>query len=246
MLCLSNGRHRLFSGIVVLAFCLSSALADVTYTLKAGDSVSQLAARFSIPQHELISRNDLKSPDAIYTGQQLRLPENAAAPVQTGKANEPQSTSVTSTATPAEIARPLTGRRLLEERARLLAARSVQRGQQIASAARAFTGSPYRRGGLSSRGIDCSGLALRALASQGINAPHNAATMFCMGKRVTYEQLQPGDLIFFNIRGRGISHVGIWVGDNKFVHATHPGRGVVVDRINRYYSRRLVGARRLH
>jgi cell wall-associated NlpC family hydrolase len=127
-----------------------------------------------------------------------------------------------------------------------LAARRAQRGDEIAAVARTFTGSPYRRGGLSSRGIDCSGLAVRALGTQGINAPHNAAMLFRMGTRVSYAQLQPGDLVFFNTRGAGVSHVGIWLGDNKFVHAARPGRGVVVDRMRGYYSRRLLGARRLH
>jgi len=236
--------------VLALGGCLSAAFADITYTVQRGDTASKVAARFSISLDDLIKHNNLKNPDLLYVGQVLRLPDKAAAPVEdapTAKAGEPGAAGTpagtTAAATPE---RPLTGRELQEERARLLEAQRAQRGEQIVQAATAYRGSPYRRGGLSSRGIDCSGLVVRAMAAQGMNVPHHAASLYRMGTRVTYEELQPGDLVFFNTNGKGVSHVGIWVGNHQFIHASSSGRGVVVDRMQGYYSRRLVGARRLH
>jgi cell wall-associated NlpC family hydrolase len=129
--------------------------------------------------------------------------------------------------------------------ARAIAVRSQHPGQAIASTALAFRGTPYSRGGLSSRGMDCSGLVVRTLALRGIaNAPHNSAALYRLGTKVSYAAMQPGDVLFFNCHGRGISHVGIYIGNNRFVHASSKS-GVRVDAIAGYYKPRLVGARRI-
>lgn len=248
------GRLRLACGLVALLFVTAMALADATYTVKPGDSVSKLAIRFNIPVEEIISRNNLKNPDLIYVGQQLKLPDSVAPAVEAASEEQQQASAPAADAAPAEPEaqakaaqeRPLTGRALLEERARILAAQRAKRGEQIAAVARSYYGSPYRRGGTTSRGMDCSGLVVRALASQGIRAPHNAAALFKMGTPVKYKDLQPGDLLFFSTRGLRIGHVGIWIGDNKFVHAANSRRGVIISEVAGYYAKRLVGARRLH
>ena len=82
------------------------------------------------------------------------------------------------------------------------------------------------------------------MIAQGRRVPHHAATLFNMGKKVAFGDLQPGDLVFFVTEGRAVSHVGIWVGNNRFIHASC-ARGVVIDEMIGYYARHLVGARRL-
>jgi len=125
------------------------------------------------------------------------------------------------------------------------AAARLRRGEEIAATAMRFRGTPYRRGGLTSRGMDCSGLVVRSLLLHGINnQPHNAAALYHRGTPVTYHHLQSGDLVFFDCHGRGISHVGIYVGNNRFVHSASY-EGVRVDSLTGYYADRLVGARRI-
>jgi cell wall-associated NlpC family hydrolase len=120
------------------------------------------------------------------------------------------------------------------------------RGNELADTARQFKGVRYRWAGMSSRGMDCSGLVARVLRANGIRAPHNAAGLFTLGKPVRFEELQPGDLLFFKTSRRGISHVGICVGDDKFIHASSgAGRVVTTSIYDPYYSQRLKGARRL-
>lgn len=117
----------------------------------------------------------------------------------------------------------------------------------LVAAAMRYRGVPYRRGGMTSRGFDCSGLVSRVLRSQGIAAPRTSRQLFHLGKPVKKNDLRPGDLVFFrNTYRRGISHVGIYVGNGKFIHASNSRRGVTVSSLaSPYYARRWAGARRL-
>jgi cell wall-associated NlpC family hydrolase len=119
----------------------------------------------------------------------------------------------------------------------------------LAHAARHYLGRRYRYGGTSpSRGFDCSGFVHFLLSRHGIRAPRTAAELFCMGTPVPRGQLRPGDLVFFRntARRRGITHVGIYIGDGKFIHASSGARRVVVSSLSDpYYAKRFAGARRL-
>ncbi len=109
-----------------------------------------------------------------------------------------------------------------------------------------YRGVPYRYAGMTARGLDCSGLVARVLQTHGIRAPHHAASLYKLGVAVSREDLRSGDLVFFNTRGNGISHVGIYTGKGQFVHASSGGGRVMVSKLTEgYYQRRYVGARRL-
>jgi cell wall-associated NlpC family hydrolase len=119
----------------------------------------------------------------------------------------------------------------------------------LVKAAKKYLGIRYRYGGSSpSRGFDCSGFVYYLLSRHGIRAPHSAAELFRMGKPVSRSELRPGDLVFFKntARRRGITHVGIYIGNDKFIHSSS-GRGrVIVTSLNDpYYAARFAGARRL-
>lgn len=112
----------------------------------------------------------------------------------------------------------------------------------------ALLGSRYRLGGSNPEvGIDCSQFVRRAFATIGISLPQSSAGQIGVGKVVERDELEPGDLVFFkNTYKRGISHVGIYVGDNEFVHASNRKRGVVVSRLDTpYYKKHWAGARRV-
>lgn len=111
-------------------------------------------------------------------------------------------------------------------------------------------GTPYRFGGRRPEsGLDCSGLLGVVFAETlGLQLPHNAAQIGRIGEPVAMEDLQPGDLVFFNTLGRSLSHVGLYIGNNEFVHAGSRGKPRAV-RINRldenYFAKRFEGARRI-
>ena len=152
-----------------------------------------------------------------------------------------------------EWARRLTGVTLLAltgcatapaPRGRVLA--SSQAGSDIAVFALSLLDRAYVSGGRGpATGFDCSGLVSHVyLQAAGIRLQGNAASMARLARPVNAADLMAGDLVFFNTLGYSFSHVGIHVGDGRFVHASNPRTGVRTDRMdNRYYAARFEGAR---
>ncbi len=104
-----------------------------------------------------------------------------------------------------------------------------------------YLGVPYVWGGASPSGFDCSGFTMYVYAKIGVSLPHNAAMQYGYGSPVSRENLQPGDLVFFS----GLSHMGLYIGGNQFVHAPHTGDVVKISSLTGWYSDSYVGARRL-
>ncbi len=110
-----------------------------------------------------------------------------------------------------------------------------------------YRGAPYRWGGTRSSGFDCSGFVQHVFSKIGIKLKRSSREQFTQGTPVSREDLKPGDLVFFNTNGCGISHVGIYLGDGKFVHSSSGKRQVRVDSLDEgYYHNRYVGARRIN
>jgi cell wall-associated NlpC family hydrolase len=111
-----------------------------------------------------------------------------------------------------------------------------------------FLGVPYKRGGNTvETGFDCSGF-VRAIYEQsvGLLLPRRAEQQAAATQRIEKNELQPGDLVFFNTLRRAFSHVGIYVGDGKFIHSPKPGAEVRVESMGvSYWQRRFDGARRV-
>lgn len=117
-------------------------------------------------------------------------------------------------------------------------------GRQIVSKAEEYLGVPYKWGGTSPSGFDCSGFVYYVLRSLGINASRTLVTMYAQGEKVAKSDLEPGDIVFFqNTYKAGISHVGIYVGDGKFIHAPSSGKVVsYADLYSDYYVSHYYGA----
>lgn len=111
-----------------------------------------------------------------------------------------------------------------------------------------FLGVPYKRGGTdASTGFDCSGF-VRAIFEQtaGLVLPRKAIEQAAASEKIDRADLQPGDLVFFNTMRRAFSHVGIYVGEGKFIHSPKPGAEVRVESLSvAYWARRFDGARRV-
>ena len=112
--------------------------------------------------------------------------------------------------------------------------------------ARRMLAVPYRFGGTTLWGLDCSGFVQKTFAFLNLDLPRSAREQFREGAKVAKADLSPGDLVFFRTYAKYPSHVGIYLGDNRFVHASSRERKVTVESLDTpYYVKRYIGAKRL-
>jgi cell wall-associated NlpC family hydrolase len=116
----------------------------------------------------------------------------------------------------------------------------------VANTALSLQGTPYVWGGTTPKGFDCSGFTRYVYAQHGIPLPRTAAHQYRVGARVSPRDIRPGDLVFFSTVAPGPSHVGLAIGDGRFVHAPSERSKVRVESLDtRYWQRRYLGARRI-
>ncbi|MCP3921927.1 MAG: hydrolase [Desulfobacterales bacterium] len=116
----------------------------------------------------------------------------------------------------------------------------------LVNTAKQYIGLPYKWGGTSpTRGFDCSGLTMVTYRINGYNIPRTSREQYKKGKYVGLKNLNPGDLVFFDIKRRGrVSHVGLYVGGGKFIHAPRKGKKIHITSLyKKYYKQRFVGGR---
>ena len=115
-------------------------------------------------------------------------------------------------------------------------------GATVVDTALKMLGAPYRYGGASPRGFDCSGLVVYSYGKAGYpGLPHSAARLAELSRPIAVRDLQPGDLMFFELAGKKPSHVGIYVGNRKFIHAPSSGGRVEIVDFDHVYWRRHIG-----
>lgn len=116
---------------------------------------------------------------------------------------------------------------------------------EVVERAEQYLGTPYRSGGTTTNGVDCSGLTFAVYRAIGVKLPRSSDEQVRVGEPVSRDHLAPGDLIFFGSNSN-ISHVGIYAGDGEFIHASTRSRSVRFDRLDtKYFQDRYVAARRV-
>lgn len=227
-----RGRAAWFAIAFMAALWASHpAEAGQVYVVRAGDTLWRISHRLGVRPATLATANHLSLAGTIRPGLQLVVPAAPAADrrvpaVVTGDDG-----------VRGRMAAPVPSRSAL----------TVSRAgfsPRVAALAMSFVGRPYAWSGLGWSGFDCSGFVARVYAAAGRLLPHSSFGQFAIGAAVSREALAAGDLVFFHTYAPGPSHVGIYVGDQRFVHASY-SRGVIVSSINEaYYFDRYLGARR--
>lgn len=122
---------------------------------------------------------------------------------------------------------------------------TLSKGEKLAAYAKTFVGYPYVYGGSSPSGFDCSGFMQYVHRQMGYTIKRTATAQLSNGRKVTRDELKPGDMVFFGY-GSTATHVGMYIGGGKFVHAENSGTGVVISELfTGYYSGRYLTARRI-
>ncbi len=183
-----------------------------TYRVQAGDTLSMIAARFSMTWQSLAQLNHLSNPNLLEIGQLLEVRGTPAS--ASGGASSSVSLPVQSSPT--------------------------SFGQALVDTAKAYLGAPYLWGGTTPQGFDCSGFTQFVFAKNGVNIPRTTWAQFAFAKPIAKSALVPGDLVFFNTYASGASHVGIYVGSaggyrQAFIDAPAPGQTVMIQNLNNVY-----------
>ena len=236
----------------------SGAAAAVTdsYTVKRGDGLYSIARETGVSVDEIKRLNHLRS-SRLRIGQNLVLP--AAKPEEESSGIEEGMTAISGDAQEERDGDEdlIDDQKVEEDSGEALHDRSagtdligkwnsIMERQLLVKVAKGFIGAPYRWGGSSVRGIDCSGFVRKIYDMFNVMLPRTACDQSRIGRYVARGELEEGDLVFFHSR-RSIGHVGIYVGNNQFVHAAS-GRQkkVCISSLNEpYYSKRYVKAVRL-
>jgi len=219
------------------------------YTVKKGDTLSQIARKTHLPMRKIMALNHVNQ-GSLRVGQRLVLARKAKVSKEStyvtvnDELEDDIDDSLTDedtgdTSNISEQDDPFRKEELLGKW------NSPDEVQLFVKVATGFIGAPYRFGGSSLKGIDCSSFVQKIYRIFDITLPRNAAQQSKVGISVTREKLTEGDLVFFHTN-RSLGHVGIYIGNNEFVHASSKGKVIRVDNLDApYYQKRFQRAVRV-
>lgn len=193
----------------------STTSTTTTVTVHAGDTLSAIAHRYHVSLSSLEHWNSLNGHSILHVGQRLKV-QSASAPTPPLTSRSDGITSLNGDAV----------------------------GTQVAAYAQEFVGTPYRWGGTSPSGFDCSGFVQFVYNHFGVHLPRTSYDMARSGLAVSESALLPGDIVLSDAYGPGASHVGIYIGGGKFVGAQSRGVGIA-SLSDSYWSSHYYGARHL-
>ncbi len=200
-----------------------------TYIVIRGDTIGKIAKRFDMDVDDLMKLNEMGSP-SIRVGQKLYLEEKV------------------DTAT-AEAFNHIQAKTIEEEIKSVSVSEEVKTEDtpgKLITFAKKLINIPYKFGGNSIIGIDCSAYVKKVYGFLGIELPRTAREQFNTGETIERDQLSIGDLVFFRTYASFPSHVGIYLGNNLFIHASSRGKKVTIDSLDTpYYLKRFIGGKRL-
>lgn len=197
------------------------------HTVKNGDTLSAISKKYSLSVNELKEINNLKSAK-LRLGQKILLePEGEPDELNATFSHVRTDEEIKNIAESKEL-----GEMGLKDRIILFAKKLLN--------------IPYRFGGSSLMGIDCSAYVQKVYGLLGIDLPRSAREQFHIGETIDKDDLSIGDLVFFRTYASFPSHVGIYLGNDLFIHASSRNRKVTIDSLNSpYYLKRFIGAKRL-
>ena len=222
-----------------------------SYKVAKGDSLPKIAKRTGVKIADIRRFNGIKG-NSIKPGQVLALTDVSAAEetprpsaaanrlqlVNRDLLNEQEFSDTLAELTDIYSERPVDLAKSLEE--------SSASVNKIKKSAYSFLGARYRFGGNSRNALDCSSFTQQVFREQKVNLPRTAREQFYVGNEVMRGDLQKGDLVFFQTYARFPSHVGIYLGNRKMIHASSRDRRVVISSMDTpYYTSRFLGARRV-
>ncbi len=188
----------------------------INYRVRGGDTLSSIARKHNSTVTKIKQANNLMG-NSIYSGQKIKVPSKIYA--SSKKTSKPKNSFTN----------------------------EAQLKNELIKVAKKYLGAPYKFGGTSTRtGIDCSAYVNKVFKSFDVNLPRTARGIYKKGDHVSKSKLQKGDLVFFRTYAKFPSHVGIYMGDGNFIHASSAKKKVIITSFQgKYYQKRYIGAKRI-
>lgn len=249
------------TGVLFSSFQGTASASENTYTVKPGDTLWKIANSTGVTVTELKSMNGLGN-DSIRTGQQLMIKTNSNTfePSSTPKNTYTVKSGDTlwSIATQHQLSilqlktyNQLSSDTIYVNQVLKLTSKgtetlppsetSLPKIDKLINEAKKYIGVPYKWGGSTSEGFDCSGYLNYVYSHAGVSIPRTVATIWNETKAVSTPSI--GDIVFYNTSGSGASHAGIYIGNNKFIGSQSSTGVAIVDMNSPYWSPKYLGAR---
>jgi len=202
-----------------------------SYVVRKGDSLYSISKKMGLPVEEIKRMNQLRSA-TLKVGQVLTFG-------RTGEEEESEELRDSCESSLEQLPEDMSEKH--DPADRLGKWNNPEERNLFVRVAKTFLGAPYRLGGSTLRGIDCSALVKKIYEIFNIHLPRTTREQFQVGKRVEKGELEEGDLVFFKTRRSNNGHVGIYIGNNEFVHASRLNKEVKVDNLDTpYFSKRFL------
>ena len=219
-----------------------------SYRVKKGDNIYSIAKKTGLSVSSIKETNHLRS-NALKPGQKILLAKaepTAEKKAKSAPANDMDDDDDDPGDEPLVASSPADVEKAIASSAELLGKwHNPEEKKLFVKVATAFLGAPYRWGGASLRGLDCSAFVKKIYELFDVSLPRTAREQAHVGTTIAREDMIEGDLVFFNTK-RSFGHVGIYIGNNEFVHASSGNRIVKIDNLNEsYFNKRFVKAVRL-
>lgn len=198
------------------------------HRVRQGDTLWSMSRRYGATPEHLAAMNGISTDAILPLGKTLKVPANRAGGASTGG---PVTAEAVSGAARGRLA--------------ALPSRGEQWTSSLLTLSKRYLGTRYRWGGTTPAGFDCSGFIYYVYGRMGVALPRTTFQMFEAGVSVPRDALSPGDILFFHTIRPGASHAGIYLGDDRFAHASSSARRVLITSMDDdYYAARYLGARR--
>ena len=222
------GFFFLFSSLFLVSNVLANLSKASYYTVKNGDTLGTIARKTGIPVEQIMALNNVR-PTSLRIGRKLVLSKSDNSAKKESVTDEEEEEDITENIALAELEKE---KKKDEE---LLGKwNSPDERKLFIKVATGFLGAPYRFGGSTLKGIDCSAYVRKMYEFFDVKLPRTAREQSTVGVTIEKEELEEGDLVFFRTR-RPIGHVGIYIGNNEFVHASRRSKGVRIDSLDGPY-----------
>ncbi|MCS7199939.1 MAG: NlpC/P60 family protein [Caldimicrobium sp.] len=216
------------------------------HTVQPGETLYRISLRYNVPIEEIQKLNGLEG-NLIAVGQKLKIPVRNSNEETTFVLESPgKELKTREDSLPTKFEKNILAKNRILTQAMLSEEDELALKRKFIEISTAYADSRYRLGGVGNGYLDCSAFVKYVFEEIGIKLPRSSAQQFQVGVAVEENELIPGDLVFFRTRGKSISHVGIYIGDNRFIHISSSRKRISIDSLeDPYFKKRYAGAKRV-